>query len=329
MVEPRIILLNDPTRGIDVGTKQEIYQLLRRLADAGAAIIFYSTDYDELIGCCDRVLVLYDGAIKRELVGDEITERALIASALNIADEPTPALRGRRAMSDWRYWLAEQPATLIAFAFFVVMFAIYVEPTIPPGSAPTWSRRRPTRACCWRWWRWRRPCVVITAGIDLSVGMVFMLTNCLASCDRRRLGLAGGARRRRACCWRALACGAVNGLIVIFGRLQPIVTTIATGAIFFGLALALRPTPGRRRQRPLADALTGRAARRPAREPRRAGGGRARRLGSVPPLADRPGGLRGRLVGTGRLHVGRAGPPREIRRLHARRACSRRWAACS
>jgi ribose transport system ATP-binding protein len=84
MNQPRIILLNDPTRGIDVGTKQEIYQLLRKLADGGAAIVFYSTDYDELVGCCDRVLVLYDGAVKRELVGAEITERALIASALNI-----------------------------------------------------------------------------------------------------------------------------------------------------------------------------------------------------------------------------------------------------
>ncbi len=84
MNKPRIILLNDPTRGIDVGTKQEIYALLRKLADAGAAIIFYSTDYDELIGCCDRVLVLYDGAVKRELVGKEITEHALISSALNI-----------------------------------------------------------------------------------------------------------------------------------------------------------------------------------------------------------------------------------------------------
>ncbi len=84
MNQPRIILLNDPTRGIDVGTKQELYQLLRKLADAGAAIVFYSTDYDELIGCCDRVLVLYDGQVKRELAGPEITERALIASALNI-----------------------------------------------------------------------------------------------------------------------------------------------------------------------------------------------------------------------------------------------------
>jgi ribose transport system ATP-binding protein len=84
MMAPRIILLNDPTRGIDVGTKQEIYQLLRQLADQGAAILFYSTDYDELIGCCDRVLVMYDGGIQRELVGDEITEHTLISSALNM-----------------------------------------------------------------------------------------------------------------------------------------------------------------------------------------------------------------------------------------------------
>ena len=94
MAEPRIILLNDPTRGIDVATKQEIYQLLRRLADSGAAIIFYTTDYSELIGCCDRALVLYDGAIKRVLVGDEITERALISSALNIAEDSDSASAG-------------------------------------------------------------------------------------------------------------------------------------------------------------------------------------------------------------------------------------------
>ena len=70
MTEPRIILLNDPTRGIDVGTKQELYRLMRELADQGAAILFYSTDYDELIGCCDRVAIMYDGRIVRELAGD-------------------------------------------------------------------------------------------------------------------------------------------------------------------------------------------------------------------------------------------------------------------
>lgn len=84
MTEARIILLNDPTRGIDVGTKQEIYQLLRKLADAGAALLLYSTDYDELIGCCDRVAILYQGRILRELRGDEITEHNIVATALNL-----------------------------------------------------------------------------------------------------------------------------------------------------------------------------------------------------------------------------------------------------
>ena len=84
MSAPRIILLNDPTRGIDVGTKQEIYALLRKLADAGAAVLLYSTDYAELIGCCDRVAVMYSGAIVRWLQGAELTEHALVSAALNI-----------------------------------------------------------------------------------------------------------------------------------------------------------------------------------------------------------------------------------------------------
>jgi ribose transport system ATP-binding protein len=83
--DPRIFLLNDPTRGIDVGTKQELYRLLRALADEGAAILFYSTEYEELIGCCNRVLVMYRGRIVSELAGDDLTERQLIADALNVS----------------------------------------------------------------------------------------------------------------------------------------------------------------------------------------------------------------------------------------------------
>ena len=87
MTEANTILLNDPTRGIDVGTKQEMYQLLRELADAGTAILYYTTDYDELVGCCDRVYILYDGRILRELSGDEITEHNIVASSLNLPIE--------------------------------------------------------------------------------------------------------------------------------------------------------------------------------------------------------------------------------------------------
>jgi ribose transport system ATP-binding protein len=91
MTEARIVLLNDPTRGIDVGTKQEIYQLLRELADAGTAVLFYSTDYDELVGCCDRVSIMYAGGIKRELAGAAITEENIVASALNLDLAPARA----------------------------------------------------------------------------------------------------------------------------------------------------------------------------------------------------------------------------------------------
>ncbi|MEE9453534.1 MAG: sugar ABC transporter ATP-binding protein [Paracoccaceae bacterium] len=91
MTDPDIILLNDPTRGIDVGTKKEIYKLMRELADAGKAILFYSTDYAELIGCCNRVAIMYDGAVVSELSGDAITEQAIVAASLNMKTSGTAA----------------------------------------------------------------------------------------------------------------------------------------------------------------------------------------------------------------------------------------------
>ena len=84
MTDARIFLLMDPTRGIDVGTKQEIYALMRRLADSGAALLFYSTDYDELVGMCDRVLILYQGSIVETLERDAITEHNIVAASLNL-----------------------------------------------------------------------------------------------------------------------------------------------------------------------------------------------------------------------------------------------------
>lgn len=80
--DPDILLLADPTRGIDVGTKQEIYRLLRELADAGKAILLYTTDYDELIGLCDRALVIYDGQISACLEGDELTVENILLNSI-------------------------------------------------------------------------------------------------------------------------------------------------------------------------------------------------------------------------------------------------------
>ena len=82
--EPRIILLNDPMRGIDVGTKQELYRVMRTLADQGVSILFYSTDHDELIGMCDKVVVLYQGRVVRELTGEAMTEANMMAASFSL-----------------------------------------------------------------------------------------------------------------------------------------------------------------------------------------------------------------------------------------------------
>jgi ribose transport system ATP-binding protein len=89
LTNAQIYLLHDPTRGIDVGTKQEIYRLIRQLADDGAGILFFSTELSELVGLCDRVMVFYEGRIFRELIGGDINEETIISAALGLgsADE--------------------------------------------------------------------------------------------------------------------------------------------------------------------------------------------------------------------------------------------------
>ena len=83
MREPQVLLLDDPTKGVDVGTKAEFYALLTRLSsEEGKTILLYSSDDEELIGLCDRVLVMYDGMIRTELSGDTLTKENLIAESL-------------------------------------------------------------------------------------------------------------------------------------------------------------------------------------------------------------------------------------------------------
>jgi ribose transport system permease protein len=158
-------------------------------------------------------------------------------------------------MNEWRYFLAQNRGTLLAIAFFVVMFAIYTS-NHPAGFTANVVQTAANKGALLALVAMAQTFVVITAGIDLSVGAVMVLTNCLASsivigtATSATLGILGVLLT-------GLVCGAINGLIVIYGRLQPIVTTIATGAAFYGLALLLRPTPGGDVYSPVADALTG------------------------------------------------------------------------
>ena len=83
LTDSRVLLLYDPTRGIDVGTKTEIYHLIRRYADAGGAVLFYSTEIPELVNICDQVMVIYRGQIHVEtLAAGALSESAIMSAAI-------------------------------------------------------------------------------------------------------------------------------------------------------------------------------------------------------------------------------------------------------
>ena len=78
-----ILVIEEPTRGVDVGAKAEIYKLLRALADNGKAILILSRETVELIGLCDRLLVMHDQTVVSEIEGDKATEHVILNAALN------------------------------------------------------------------------------------------------------------------------------------------------------------------------------------------------------------------------------------------------------
>jgi ribose transport system ATP-binding protein len=82
---PSVLLFVDSTRGIDVQTKFEFYEMLRRLADAGVACVLYSSDTEELVGLCDRVAVFHDGVPAMMLEGGEVTQDAVVAASFAVA----------------------------------------------------------------------------------------------------------------------------------------------------------------------------------------------------------------------------------------------------
>jgi ribose transport system permease protein len=156
---------------------------------------------------------------------------------------------------DWHYRFREHKGTLAAFAAFVVMFTIYAA-NHPAGLNANVATTAANKGVLLAIVAMAQTLVVLTSGIDLSAGMVMVLANCLASTivvgSPLTTALGAAAVLLVGC-----VCGAVNALIVIFGRLQPIVTTIATGSVYYGVALALRPVPGGDVNGSLASALTG------------------------------------------------------------------------
>ena len=264
MKNPRILLLNDPTRGIDVGTKQELYRLMRELAQTGIGILFYSTDYEELIGMCDRVVVCYGGKLVRELSGPDLDEHNLITASLNLGENSAAVESSRRSLetgrpkvSAWqdlnRFWKRNAGAVL-CFLVFAIMFILFTSQQ-SNGLSTNVLTSVSNKGAVLAYVAIAQTLVILTGGFDLSVGMVMTMASCLASVILN--GSPGQtALGALAVLASGLLAGIINAAIVVLGRIQPIIATLATGAIYFGIALWLRPSPGGSVNEDLSNALT-------------------------------------------------------------------------
>jgi len=81
LTNPRVLFLDEPTRGIDVGAKQEIYAQINRLAESGLAIVLVSSELPEVLGLSDRIIVLHEGRVSGEFARGEATPEAVMSCA--------------------------------------------------------------------------------------------------------------------------------------------------------------------------------------------------------------------------------------------------------
>jgi ribose transport system permease protein len=157
-------------------------------------------------------------------------------------------------MRELRLWAVPRSGMLVAIALFVAMFSIYIG-NHPAGLTVNVATTAANKGVLLALVAMAQTLPVLTGGLDLSVGMVFILSNCLAS----HLVIGSGlevALGLLTVLGSGVGAGALNGAIVVYGRLQPIITTLATGAIFYGFALLLRPVPGGAVDEDLANFVT-------------------------------------------------------------------------
>jgi ribose transport system permease protein len=165
-----------------------------------------------------------------------------------------PSAPASSAVLDWGLRLRQRYSLIGAIALFVLMYVAY-QLNHPRGFSAQIFIQNANEAFALALVAMAQTVPVLMAGLDLSVGAVMTLVECLAS--HLVTGGAGQIAFGIVVCLLAGAlCGFVNGCVVVYGRIQPIIATLATGAIFLGLALFLRPTPGGKVDPDLSWAMT-------------------------------------------------------------------------
>ena len=244
--DPQVLLLNDPTRGIDIGAKRDIYALLRELAASGIAILMLSTEVDEHLELMDRVLVFRDGHPAAELGRDQLSRASIVREFFGPASapgtpQPGPAAKpeAQRPARGWRpaeraWWLPAvlAVALLVANAGVQHSFLYWSSwiVTFAELATPALAAMASTPA-------------ILGGGIDISIAPLFTMVSVVIEVMLLGHGISSAAVVIGVSVLFGAAVGALNGTLVNYGRYQAVVATLCMNFILAGFALAYAPAP--------------------------------------------------------------------------------------
>ena len=243
--DPPILLLNDPTRGVDVETKREIYVLLRRFAAEGKAVLLSSSDTPELVHLCDRVVVVREGGSSRMLEGagdqrggdrrrGDGRRDGAGGGMSGTRRLPVPGSTGASSASGTAASARCSPSSSASSLSTPTCFPGFLSVGGISKFAQSWLPLALVSMA--------QAILMLTGGISLAIGALVSLGAVIAATTMAGpLGVPGGAA---AVMLAGLGIGAVSGLIVVRLRLPAIIVTLAGSFIIGGAALLILPRPG-------------------------------------------------------------------------------------
>jgi ribose transport system ATP-binding protein len=245
--DPVVLLADEPTQGVDVGARAEIYGILRAASSRGVPVVIASSDAKELEGLCDEVLVMSRGHVVATLRGDEVTEERMVRAAVSSRTEVVSVPRELRQdrVSGFRRLLRSDyaPPALVA-VIIALLTAVLVGKD--SGYLSTFNiANLLTAASALAFIAMGQNIALLTAGIDLSVGplagFLVVVSSFFVNDGEPLPTVLLGLVLMLAV---ALGTGLVNGSLIRFAHFTPIAATLTLYIAFGGLALLLRPEQG-------------------------------------------------------------------------------------
>jgi ribose transport system ATP-binding protein len=239
--DPDVLLCDEPTQGVDVGARVEIYTLIRRLADDGKAVVMCSGDALELEGMCDRVIIFSRGTAVAELTGDAITEERITGAAVTAVgarrEKATAPAAARRVMRGDGLAIP-----IVALMILVLAIVTAGKDDAFLGSFNLSNLLLLSTALVLA--SMGQLIVLLTAGVDLSVGPTMGLGLVILTHHATDAGGTGGFFVGVVLALLAgLGVGLLNGTMVWLARIPPVIATLATYIAVQGFALVINPVP--------------------------------------------------------------------------------------